>query len=140
LINEQKPNDMNCHKCQAAVDQSANYCHVCGAGLKSETGKPGRLSKMGDLFILITVIFFLVSKLWNFIPRLDNSLWSIARPVYFFFDIIWALIPLALAFTVRKKSWRIILIILAGVHALIQIIDSSWSLISYVSDPVFYNF
>ena len=73
----------------------------------------------GDILILIAVIWMFISKaLWTFMPKIIDDFYSTAtfEVINKFTGLVWALIPLSLAFAVKNKSKQIVLFILGGIH------------------------
>lgn len=78
----------------------------------------------GDIIILISVIWMFISRFfWMLISRFGgdyyNSGWF--TPVTTGINIVWALIPIALAFAVNDKNKRIILFVLSGLYIVFDV-------------------
>jgi len=73
----------------------------------------------GDILILIAVIWMFFSRVfWTFIPIIIDNFYSTAtfEVLNKFMGLVWALIPLSLAFAVKNKSKQIVLFILGGIY------------------------
>jgi len=73
----------------------------------------------GDTVILLVVIWMFFSRLfWFLIPKFNDSYYSAEwfKPVNGLMSLIWGIIPIGLAFTVKDKSKRIVLFILGGIY------------------------
>ncbi|WP_353777652.1 DUF805 domain-containing protein [Winogradskyella sp. 3972H.M.0a.05] len=81
----------------------------------------GESSSTGDMLILIAVIWMFLSRtFWVFVPRFVDDFYSTTtfKILNGFMGLIWAVIPLALAFAVKDKSKRTVLFVLAGIYLL----------------------
>jgi hypothetical protein len=75
----------------------------------------------GDTLILFVVIWMFLSRAyWTFMPKIIDDYYStsIFEVFNIFITLIWAIIPISLAFAVKNKSKQIILFILGGVYLL----------------------
>lgn len=73
----------------------------------------------GDIIILISVIWMFVNRIfWVLVTRLGSEFYNYDwfRSVSTVINIIWAFIPLALAFAVKDNTKRVILFILGGLY------------------------
>ena len=76
-------------------------------------------SSTGDILILIAVIWMFISRsFWTFMPKIIDDFYSTASfdVINKFMGLVWALIPLSLAFAVKNKSKQIVLFILGGIY------------------------
>ncbi len=81
----------------------------------------------GDTLILIAVIWMFVSKtFYTIMPKIIDNFYSTAtfEVVNKFTILIWALIPISLAFAVKNKSKQIVLFILGGLYILYSIYET----------------
>jgi uncharacterized membrane protein YhaH (DUF805 family) len=79
------------------------------------------IESTGDTLILIAVIWIFVSRLvWTLIPKLIDNYYSAEwfKSVNALMGLIWAIVPISLAFAIKNKSKQIILIILGGIYLL----------------------
>lgn len=73
----------------------------------------------GDTLILIAVIWMFLSRsFWAFMPKIIDNFHSTFtfEITNMFMSLIWAIIPINLAFAVKNKSKQIILFIIGGVY------------------------
>lgn len=79
----------------------------------------------GDTIILIAVIWMVFSRLfWTLMPKIFENLFSYPwfNTVNFFMSLIWACIPLGLAFAVKNKPKQMVLFILGGIYLIYNLI------------------
>jgi len=70
--------------------------------------------------ILAVILWMLITRIfWFIIPLISESYYSEGwfRPISLLMNLIWAFIPLALAFSVKDKSKQTLLIVLGGIYA-----------------------
>ncbi len=73
----------------------------------------------GDTVILLVVIWMFVSRLfWTLIPEFIDNYYSEEwfKPINALMTLIWAVIPIGLAFAIKDKSKQIVLFILGGIY------------------------
>jgi len=73
----------------------------------------------GDTVILLVVIWMFVSDLFfTLIPKFIDSYYSEEwfKPVNALMTLIWAIIPIGLAFAIKDKSKQIVLFVLGGIY------------------------
>ena len=71
---------------------------------------------IGDTLILIVVIWMFLSRtFWTILPNIAQDFFS---TFHLFIELVWALIPLSLAFAVKNKSIQIALFIMGGIYFL----------------------
>ena len=85
----------------------------------------------GDKLILIAVIFMFLHQAFWIITNIVDGFYQTAtfEVINIFFVLIWALIPLSLAFAVKNKSKQIILFILGGLYLLYGLYETITQLI-----------
>ena len=74
-----------------------------------------------DTIILLVVIWMFINRMmWSIMPLIMGNFFSddIFRTINKFTSLIWAFIPLTLAFTVKDKSKQMILFIIGGLYLL----------------------
>ena len=83
-----------------------------------------------DTMVLVVVIWmFLVRIFWLSIPKILENMDIIMyktswfRPLNLFMNLIWAFVPIVLAFVVKDKTKQLILIIIGVVYLIISLID-----------------
>jgi uncharacterized membrane protein YhaH (DUF805 family) len=79
-----------------------------------------------DTIILLVVIWMCFTRLfWVLIQTFVGSYYSEEwfKPVNALMTLIWGIIPIGLAFTVKDKSKRIVLFILGGIYLAYQLFD-----------------
>ena len=72
-----------------------------------------------DNLVLLVVIWILISEVfWIVVPRIYDQLFSSSwyRPIRIIMNLIWGLVPVALAFSVKEKNKQLILFVLAGIY------------------------
>ncbi len=77
----------------------------------------------GDILIFIVVVWVFINRaIGSFMPKVidDNFYLTI---IFNFFGLIWALLPLSLAFAVKNKLKKIILFILGGIYLLVGLYE-----------------
>lgn len=79
-----------------------------------------------DTVILLVVIWMFFTRLFwlliqTFVDRYYSEEWF--KPVNALMTLIWGIIPIGLAFTVKDKSKRIVLFILGGIYLAYQLYD-----------------
>jgi len=75
----------------------------------------------GDLIILVVVIWIFFSRaFWTFMPVIIDDFYttSTMEVTSKFISLIWAIIPISLAFAIKNKSKQIIVFIFGGVYLL----------------------
>lgn len=78
-------------------------------------------SSTGDTLVLIAVIWMFVSSLfWTIIPKFIDNYYSTEwfKSINAVMGLIWAVVPIGLAFAVKNKSKQIVLFILGGIYLL----------------------
>ncbi len=86
----------------------------------------------GDILILIVVIWmFLSQAFWIIMPKIVYGFFQTAtfEVINKFMGLVYALIPLSLAFAVKNKSKQIILFILGGLYLLYGLYETITQLI-----------
>jgi len=116
---------MICKKCQHENSDTSVFCEKCGYELNKEiTANQGK-GKYADTVIIIISIFLMLNKLfWVALRTASFDGWRMLRSLYMFSDLLFASIPLLLAFVVKNKVWRVILIVSGGIYALISLINT----------------
>lgn len=115
---------MICKNCQTENSDNSGFCVNCGTRLADETAGVPVKSKYADTMIIIISIFLMVNKLfWLSFKTASYDNWRVFRHFSMFSDLLFAAIPLLLAFIVKNKVWRILLIISGGIYALISLIN-----------------
>lgn len=82
---------------------------------------------VGDTLILIAVIWMFLSRLfWTIIPKIDDNFISSEwfKPVGILLSIVWAFVPIGLAFAVKNKSKKIVLFVLGGIYLLYSLYET----------------
>ena len=117
---------MNCPSCQTPNEETASYCRSCGAVLKY-TYAPApynTTNSNSDTLILVVVIFMVISALyWAILPKVIDDWWETMKIPSAILRLIWGVVPLTLAFAVRDKTMKIVLIIIGAlylIHAIYQ--------------------
>lgn len=78
-------------------------------------------SLIGDTLILIAVIWMVVSRLfWAVLPKLIDHMYSTEwiKVVNGIMGLIWAFVPIGLAFAIKNKSKQVVLFIIGGLYLL----------------------
>jgi len=78
-------------------------------------------SLTSDTIVLIVVIWMFITRLiWAVIPKLGDNVYSTEwfKTLNAAMGLIWALVPLGLAFAIKDKSKQILLFILGGIYLL----------------------
>ena len=128
---------MFCKDCGKKINEKAVVCVHCGCSIMQHTTNIKSSSKNVDIrdnLILVSVIWILFNRVyWKVLPILFDTYWDsliykISSPMS---TLIWALLPLGLAFAVfnkKKKSTAIVfgvIYLLNGLYEFItQIINS----------------
>lgn len=98
-----------------------------GANPKTVSGNEiVSVESSGDTVILLVVIWMFFSRLfWTLIPELSNSYYSEEwfKPINGLMTLIWGIIPIGLAFTVKDNSKKIVLFILGGIYLAYQLYE-----------------
>lgn len=98
-----------------------------GANPKTVSGNEiVSVESSGDTVILLVVIWMFFSRLfWTLIPELSNSYYSEEwfKPIDGLMTLIWGIIPIGLAFTVKDNSKKIVLFILGGIYLAYQLYE-----------------
>ena len=119
-----KSNFMNCKKCGTENEAMASVCVNCGSDLQGQHQECCGNTKYSDSVIIGIGIFLMFSKLfWMVFSKMSSEAWEKLQYISNFFGLIWAAIPLLLAFVVKNKVWKIILIVSGGLYALLSLID-----------------
>jgi|WetSurMetagenome_2_1015567.scaffolds.fasta_scaffold00373_25 uncharacterized membrane protein YhaH (DUF805 family) len=84
------------------------------------------IESSSDTVILLVVIWMFFTRLFwlliqTFVDRYYSEEWF--KPVNALMTLIWGIIPIGLAFTVKDKSKRIVLFILGGIYLAYQLYD-----------------
>ncbi len=115
---------MICNHCNTENDAAASYCFHCGYNLHSMEVGANDKNKFSDIVILLISAFMLFNKLlWGICSYLHIGGWKTLSYLSSFFSIFWAVIPLLLAFVVKNKTMRIVLIVIGGVYVLLSLIE-----------------
>lgn len=80
----------------------------------------------GDVLISIVIIWMVISRLFFvFIPKIIDNFYATTTFVIInkFTILIWAIIPISLAFTLKNKSKQLLLFILGGLYFLYGIYE-----------------
>jgi uncharacterized membrane protein YhaH (DUF805 family) len=80
----------------------------------------------GDVLISIVIIWMVISRLFfAFIPKIMDNFYATTTFVIInkFTILIWAIIPIGLAFTLKNKSKQLLLFILGGLYFLYGIYE-----------------
>ncbi len=77
----------------------------------------------GDILIFIVVVWVFINRAISlFMPKvIDDNFYSTV--IFNFIGLIWALLPLSLAFAVKNKLKKIILFILGGIYLLVGLYE-----------------
>lgn len=78
----------------------------------------------GDVILLVSVVWMFVNRIfWLFVSRLGSEFYSSSwfRSVSTIINIVWAFIPLALAFAVKDNTKRTILFVLGGLYIIFDL-------------------
>jgi len=77
-------------------------------------------SSTGDTIILIAVIWIVFFRLflYEFQNLPDNLSIELIRAVFLVMGLIWAFVPIGLAFAIKNKSKRVVLFIIGGLYLL----------------------
>jgi uncharacterized membrane protein YhaH (DUF805 family) len=98
-----------------------------GANPKTVSGNEiVSVESSGDTVILLVVIWMFFSRLfWTLIPELSNSYYSEEwfKPINGLMTLIWGIIPIGLAFTVKDNFKKIVLFILGGIYLAYQLYE-----------------
>jgi hypothetical protein len=115
---------MICKNCMAENEANATLCQKCGSSLQTPSIAMADKSKLSDIIIIGISIFLMFSKLfWLAFSRISSEHWKAFQPVNHIFSLVWAAIPILLAFVVKNRVWKIILLVSGGIYALLSIID-----------------
>ena len=115
---------MKCKKCGIENEVNASLCVNCGSDLQGQLQACCGNTKYSDSVIIGIGIFLMFSKLfWMVFSKMSLEAWEKLQYISNFFGLIWAAIPLLLAFVVKNKVWKIILIVSGGLYALLSLID-----------------
>ena len=82
------------------------------------------IGKNSDSIILIIVIWMLFTRLfWLLLPKIADDFFSADWyvGVSTFFNVIWSFVPLILAFTIRDKDKRTIVLIIGAIYILVNL-------------------
>lgn len=116
---------MICKNCQNENRETSVFCEKCGYELNKGTPVQQGKSKYADTVIIIISIFLMLNKLfWVVLKTASFDGWRMFRSFDMFSNLLFAAIPLVLAFIVKNKVWRIILIVSGGIYALISLINT----------------
>lgn len=116
-------NTINCTNCETENQATANYCHHCGNNLSLKSPTQNRR----DLYIFISVLALAVSAVFWFIPSIvyrltDNfDLYEILEIPGQVLSLITSIVPLLLALSIKKLSYRVISLIFASICTLIHL-------------------
>lgn len=83
-----------------------------------------------DIFILIAIIWMVLSRfIWFILPRIANDFYSEPWfPVFSgFTNLIWACIPLALAFAIKHPGKRMAMLIVGGLYLLFGLVEVGYN-------------
>ncbi len=115
---------MICNHCNTENEAHASYCIKCGYSLQSMESGSSEKSMFSDIIVIMVVFFMIFSKLvWTVFSLLHTMDWHSIRYFSNFLNLVWAAVPLLLAFTVKNKVWKIILIVLGGLYSLMSVIE-----------------
>ena len=115
---------MICNHCNTENEAHASYCIKCGYNLQSLESGTMEKSKFSDIIVIMIVFFMMFSKfVWTVFSLIHTLDWHSIRYFSNFLNLIWAAVPLLLAFTVKNKVWKIILIVIGGIYALMSVIE-----------------
>jgi hypothetical protein len=115
---------MICNHCNTENETHASYCIKCGYSLQSLESGNIEKGKFSDIIIIMVVIFMMFSKFfWSAFSLIHTFDWHSMRYFGNFVNLIWAAVPILLAFTVKNKVWKIILIVIGGIYALMSVIE-----------------
>ena len=108
----------------AENEANATLCQKCGSSLQTQTIAPADKNKVADIIIIGISIFLMFTKLfWLAFSRISGEHWKVFQSISHFYSLIWAAIPILLAFVVKNRIWKIILLVSGGIYALISIIE-----------------
>jgi hypothetical protein len=115
---------MICNHCNTENEAHASYCIKCGYSLQSPQSGTIEKSKFSDIIVIMIVFFMMFSKfVWTVFSFLHTMDWHSIRYFSNFLNLLWGAVPLLLAFTVKNKVWKIILIVMGGIYALMSVIE-----------------
>ncbi|MEI6852660.1 MAG: zinc finger Ran-binding domain-containing protein [Bacteroidota bacterium] len=115
---------MICNHCNTENEAHASYCIKCGYNLQSLESGTMEKSKFSDIIVIMIVFFMMFSKfVWTVFSLIHTLDWHSIRYFSNFLNLIWGAVPLLLAFTVKNKVWKIILIVIGGIYALMSVIE-----------------
>ena len=130
---------MICSSCKAENEKDANFCPNCGDATRANV--VDRKSNTRDVLI-IAVLFVMFTSL---------AFWllSIVTGEYYYYDkfeylgiflnLLYAGIPLLLALSLRKAKWKVLMLILASIYALITLYNTI-SPLFFSRDLINFNF
>ena len=140
-----------CKKCGKEVNDEAVVCIHCGCSIGKPTTNTNSNSNnlaIRDNLILVSVIWMFLSKMyWKFSPILDDDwggslFFRISYPIN---SLIWALLPLGLAFAVLNKKNKVVVIVfgviylLYGLYEVVTYLATESYLWKYLPDSVLRN-
>jgi hypothetical protein len=115
---------MICNNCNTENEAHASYCIKCGFNLQSSEPRASEMFKFSDIIVIMVVFFMMFSKfVWLIISFFHYLDWHTMRYFSNFLNLFWGAVPLLLAFTVKNKVWKIILIVIGGIYGLTSVIE-----------------
>ncbi|HOY33258.1 MAG TPA: zinc ribbon domain-containing protein [Bacteroidales bacterium] len=121
---------MICKNCQSENVSHAEFCIKCGYKLEKDVPEIQGKNLYADTVIIIISIFMAINGLFWFGFRFywlayksRYDYFSTFRYLEIFSNLMYAAIPLLLAFIVKNKVWRIILIVTGCIYAVIHLIS-----------------
>ena len=110
-----------CNKCGKEVNDYAVVCIHCGCSIRKPTTNIKSNSNnvaIRDNLILVSIIWMLLSKIyWEVVPMLGGQslFYEIGYPIN---SLIWAVLPLGLAFAVFNKKNKVVVIVFGIIYLL----------------------
>lgn len=134
-------NTINCANCQTENQATANYCQHCGNNFTIKTLTRDRR----DLFVFISILALGLSAIFWFVPSIiyritDNfDVYEIIEIPGQVLSLITSVVPLLLAFSIKKLSYRIVSLIFASICTMIHLF---WFIDNLIpkEDFEFFNF
>jgi len=106
---------MNCPRCQSENEISASFCRNCGYNLQPNfRNQQLPQNQTSDILVFVAlVLFFIMHLYWFIIPKVVDEWWIKLKYLNFSWNMLYPIVLLLLAISVKNKSFKIISIILA---------------------------
>jgi hypothetical protein len=133
---------MICSNCKSENEKNANFCPNCGDAVGNNV--VDRKSNTRDVLVIaVLFVMFTSTAFWQFLKLLQiitGEYYYYDKFEYFliFMNILYAGAPLLLALSLRKLKWKIVMLILACIYALIALYNTISPL--FYTTPDFVNF